>query len=118
MRYFTFREQFFAFGIKTVIALGFTLADPILSFYFQASGVWGGDLPPPQLMNNRYKTWRLCHMLRVQSSSAVCTQPEVFTLWCHVIFVVLLVLKFYLFTYFQFPVFSPESLDIIMIYCW
>ena len=56
MRYFTFREQFFAFGIKTVIALGFTLADPILSFYFQASGVWGGDLPPPQLMNNRYKT--------------------------------------------------------------
>jgi len=37
MRYVTFREQCFAFGIKTIIALGFTSADPILSFYFQAS---------------------------------------------------------------------------------
>ena len=37
MCYFTFRLQCFAFGIKTIIALGFTSADPILSFYFQAS---------------------------------------------------------------------------------
>jgi len=60
MRYFTFREQCFAFGVKTVVAfaaLGFTSADRILSFYFQASnnfctlrnhsggGIWGGGAP-------------------------------------------------------------------------
>jgi len=52
MRYFTFREQCFAFVIKTVIASRFTSADPILSFYFQASNNF-------RILRRPYRRWGL-----------------------------------------------------------
>ena len=57
-------------------------------------------MPPPHLMNNRYKSKDVTITKYAKGTEQLCTQPEVFTLRCHVIFVVLLVLKFYLIRYF------------------
>jgi len=93
MRYFTFRDHFFAIRVKTSIALGFTLSDPIFSasvfkqvIFIVFVNYIGGEVGViPQLINISIR--RYDHALYANGTEQRCKQPhtalvalEVFTL--------------------------------------